>query len=141
MRNKGMEYEQAQQQSIAFYTHAANLGHWVAQYQLAFMYDQGFGVTADNNKAMYWYEKSAEQGHWGTQNSLSGLYGQLPKEAPDYNNAYLWSAITIMNDNSAPTADRDNYAKQLTASELIAADVAVVRLYKKIEENRTNRLP
>ena len=85
--------------------------------------NQGFGVPADNHKAMYWYKKSAEQGHWGAQNSLSGLYGQLPKEAPDYNNAYLWSTITIMNDNSAPTADRDNYAKQLTASELIAADL------------------
>ena len=45
----------------------------VAQYNLAFMYENGEGIIKDIDKAIYWYEKSAKQGDQDAQAKLEKL--------------------------------------------------------------------
>ena len=44
----------------------AQKGRADAQYYLASMYDQGYGIKKDHEKAMEWYKKAAEQGNEGS---------------------------------------------------------------------------
>ncbi|WP_294911393.1 tetratricopeptide repeat protein, partial [uncultured Gilliamella sp.] len=48
----------------------AEQGHSSAQYNLAFMYDDGEGIEQDKVKAAYWYTKAAEQGEANAQYNL-----------------------------------------------------------------------
>ncbi len=41
---------------------AAERGDAEAQFELGLMYDEGYGVSRDNQEAAKWYSKAAEQG-------------------------------------------------------------------------------
>ena len=66
------------------YAKSAQLGHPIAQYNLAMMYDNGKSVTIDHQQAVYWYKKSAEQEFSTAQYRLGEMYffakGGLPKD-------------------------------------------------------------
>jgi TPR repeat protein len=61
------------QKAFELYQNAANLGHDIAQNNLAIMYEEGDCITKDIDRAIYWYEKSAKQGNKGAQNNLKML--------------------------------------------------------------------
>jgi len=55
-------------------TKAADNGDAVAQFNLAYIYARGFGVSQDHIKALRWFRKSAEQGLPRAQNYLGLAY-------------------------------------------------------------------
>ena len=59
-----------------FYRKAAQAGHAAAQYDLAYLYENGLGVAQDCKQAAFWYRKSAEQGDAEAQNNLGALYAK-----------------------------------------------------------------
>jgi len=69
-------------------------GNASAQHNLAFMYNNGTGVTKDYKQAFKWYTKSAEQGNATAQYNLGTMYNkglgvtkdyeQSDKEKPHY---------------------------------------------------------
>jgi TPR repeat protein len=62
------------QKAFKLYQESAKLGHDIAQYNLAFMYERGGkGVKKDVNQAIEWYEKLAKQGNQDAQNRLDKL--------------------------------------------------------------------
>ena len=52
----------------------AEQGDAEAQYNLAFMYETGFGIPKDNGKAARWYEPAAEKKHVPAQMRLGLMY-------------------------------------------------------------------
>ena len=60
--------------AFALYLHAAKLGHYEAQLQVAFRYQRGIAVAQDSVVAAGWYLKSAEQGYSDAQMALAKLY-------------------------------------------------------------------
>jgi len=44
-----------------------------AQYNLAYRYENGFGLPKDEAKALELYQKAADQGHSGAQNSIDTM--------------------------------------------------------------------
>ena len=52
----------------------AEQGSLEAQYNLAGMYANGYGVKIDDSKAIYWYKKAALQGHPSSQYNLGVMY-------------------------------------------------------------------
>ena len=56
------------------YRQAAEAGYAPAQYDLAYLYEQGLGVARDLKQAAVWYRKAAEQGNAEAQNNLGALY-------------------------------------------------------------------
>ena len=48
--------------AVEYFTKAAELGDFEAQYNLGVCYEEGLGVPKDLNKAINWYKPAAEQG-------------------------------------------------------------------------------
>lgn len=73
-----------QKEVFDLYARSAELGHIVAQYNLAMMYSNGESVFVDYQQAVYWFRKSASQGFPPAQYRLGELYyfekGGLPKD-------------------------------------------------------------
>lgn len=53
---------------------SAELGEPTAMFSLSSMYEQGLGVAADQNRAVYWAEQAAEHGHLGAMATLEQAY-------------------------------------------------------------------
>ena len=53
---------------------AAEQGHARAQNHLGWMYDEGIGVSQDDQEAVSWYGKAAKQGLATAQNNLGVMY-------------------------------------------------------------------
>ena len=49
------------QKAVELYQRAAKLGNNIAQYNLAFMYENGKGVVKNIRKAIYWYKQSGDK--------------------------------------------------------------------------------
>jgi len=47
---------------ISLIKHSAEAGFMLAQYIIGNCYDEGYGVSLDKDKALYWWQKAAEQG-------------------------------------------------------------------------------
>ena len=52
----------------------AEQGHAGAQFNLGFVYDEGWGVPQDEAEAVRWYRKAAAQGHAPAQFNLGHMY-------------------------------------------------------------------
>jgi len=62
------------EQVFELYARSAELGHPVAQYNLAMMYANGEFVNVDYQQAVYWFRKSAQQDFSPAQYRLGELY-------------------------------------------------------------------
>lgn len=65
---------ESEEESIALYKKAAEMGLISAQLELAEKFGYGRGVEKDEVKAVEWYKKAAEQGDATAQNSLGVCY-------------------------------------------------------------------
>lgn len=52
----------------------AELGDSTAMYSLVNMYEKGLGVTADQDRAVFWAERAAEHGHLGAMAIMEEAY-------------------------------------------------------------------
>ena len=68
----------------------AGQGHVVAQLSLGSCYDNGDGVTHNEEKAVYWYTKAAEAGNVKAQQLLAYCYYNGNSETRDYVKAAEW---------------------------------------------------
>lgn len=69
---------------------AAEKGEADSQFNLALMYENGFGVARDEKEAVFWYRKSAEQGNSHAQFNLGVLYENGRGVAVDFVEANRW---------------------------------------------------
>lgn len=76
--------------TIYLLTKAAKLGHAVAQYNLAVMYDNGLGITRDPYAAFEWYHLSAEQGYEEAQFCVGVAYSVGEVVPVDYAKSIDW---------------------------------------------------
>ena len=61
-----------------------------AQYDLAFLYDNGYGLQLDYTAARTWYRKAAEQGHVTAQWNLGAIYANGLGVPEDLDTAIAW---------------------------------------------------
>ena len=76
--------------SVEYYRKAAEKGHATAQNDLGFMYQNGFGVPANDIEAVLWYRKAAEQELPLSQNNLGWMFENGRGVAQDYEEAIKW---------------------------------------------------
>ena len=68
----------------------ANKGNVNAQFNLAWMYEEGKGVVKDNQQAIIWYTKAAQQGDIKSQTNLGVIYANEENILRDYKLALIW---------------------------------------------------
>ena len=88
----GVHYDEIKEfeESVAWYTKAALLGYAPAQYNLAFNYRYGEGVTIDHMKSIGWYTEAAEQGYAHAQAELGLCYLKGSIVHQDIEKAIRW---------------------------------------------------
>lgn len=75
----------------------ADMGDVDSQYQLAFIYDMGIGVTKDYELAFSYYSKASEQNHAKAQYNLAICYALAKGVAKDINHSK--TLILLARDN------------------------------------------
>ena len=114
--------------------YAAALDHWKplaedggtqAQFNLAFMYDNGQGVSHDYVTAALWYLAAAEQGHSGAAWNLGMMYASGQGVGQDYGAAYKWLSISAFFGDRDAYEDRDAVAELMTRSQLDRAETSI----------------
>jgi TPR repeat protein len=77
-------------EALPLYQYLAEQNDAVGQFKLGFMYQNGYGVVKDYQKAVEWLRKSAEQGNaWG-QFNLGTMYESGDGVVQDYQKAVEW---------------------------------------------------
>ena len=69
---------------------AAAQGNPRAMYVLAYMFNNGLGMTRNPNKAQYWFTMSAERGDAYSQYSLGRMYEEGDGVQKNYKKAISW---------------------------------------------------
>ncbi len=83
----------------------AEKGDARAQYTMGLMYEQGYGVTPDQGKAVTWFEKAAEKGETNAQYHLGSLYNHGQGVPRDLTQAAKWyTRAAEQGDTSAQAA-------------------------------------
>lgn len=76
--------------AIAKYKPLAERGNAAAQFNMGMIYNEGYGVAADDAAAAVWFRKSAEQGFVRAQSNLGLLYLIGHGVPQDYDQAARW---------------------------------------------------
>ncbi len=76
--------------AVRWYRRAAEQGHAGGQYNLGYMYQNGYGVPQDYAEAVKWYHKAAAQGDALGQSNLGWMYSYGYGVAQDYAEAVKW---------------------------------------------------
>jgi uncharacterized protein len=71
-----------------------------SQYQLALLYEQGFGVDKSPEQAFFWLSQAAENGSEPAQMSLANYYVNGIGTPKDLNEAILWYTTLASNGNT-----------------------------------------
>ncbi|MDE7136766.1 MAG: sel1 repeat family protein [Muribaculaceae bacterium] len=61
-------------EALRWFRKSAEQGNASAQYNLGYMYDNGYGVAQNDTEAAKWYSKAAEQGNASAQYNLGYMY-------------------------------------------------------------------
>ena len=78
----------------------AEQGDALAQFELGWLYDNGYGVAQDKAKAAKWYRLAAEQGDPWAQNNLGWLYENGEGVPRDYTLAVKWYRLAALQGNT-----------------------------------------
>ena len=85
-------------EAVKLYRKAAEQGHAKAQYNLGWMYRNGYGVPQDYTEALKWYRKAADQGHAGSMNNIGYLFEKGNGVPQNYQTAKEWYLKALNND-------------------------------------------
>ncbi len=102
----------------------AEQGHANAQFNLGFMYYNGWGAPQDDAESVRWWRKAAEQGHAMAQNNLGTMYYNGRSVPQDYAQAHMWYDLAAS--TSPPGKDRDQAVKNrdIVATEMTPAQIS-----------------
>ncbi len=109
------------EQALKWYGLAAEQGHAEAQFNLGVMHANGWGVPMDDIEAAKWYRRAAEHGFVQAQMALAAVFHAGRGVERSVSEAYMWYAVAAELGDSAAVFKRDEIAKELAQSDLLAA--------------------
>lgn len=97
-------------------------GNAEAQFLMAMIYGNGFGVPKDRNAAAAWYIRAAEQGHPVAQLHL-GFYHRRGYGVPqDRVMSHMWTALSAELGHAEAVEWRDKVALEMSPEEIALAE-------------------
>ena len=101
----------------------AEQGNADAQYNLALMYNNGWGVLQDYAEAAKWYRLAAEQGLAQAQYNLGVKYKNGEGVLQDNVRAHMWYNIAAANGAEKSGEWRDKIASLMTSADISKAQL------------------
>ena len=120
------------EKAFPFCMEIAKTGDASAQDSVGWMLSGGRGVVENDYEAVKWYRLAAEQGYFASQFNLGYQYYWGEGVMQNYKEAYIWLALSATSGIPIYVKHRDNFAKLLSADDLIDAQQEAARRYKKI---------
>jgi uncharacterized protein len=117
------------------FTQLAQENNAEAQYNLAFMYFGGEGVTQNDEKAAYWFEQAAIQSHASAQDTLAYLYLNGRGLKVDRIEAYAWYRVAAENGIFLARNISEKLKINMNTEERIHADLLSTEYIKKYSKN------
>lgn len=114
----------AYQTALKIFRPLAEQGDALAQNNLGFMYNRGYGVLQDYAEAVKWYTKSAEQGCALGLAGLGDMYSRGWGVSQDYAEGYKWYILSISNSPDKDARDRIIKARDILAAKMTPAQIA-----------------
>ena len=99
----------------------ADQGDVMAQFNLALMYRNGWGVLQDYAEAVKWYRLAAEQGIATSQNNIGAMYEKGTGVLQDNVRAHMWYNIAAANGYENSGEWRDQIAAKMTSADISKA--------------------
>jgi len=96
----------------------AEQGNDGAQFDLGFMYDNGYGVPLDYQEAIAWYRRAADQGNDRAQYNLGHMYDKGDGVPRDYVQDHMWYDIAGV---AVAVKYRDFVAWEMTPAQVTEA--------------------
>ena len=111
--------------ALKYYGYAAENGHAEAQFNLAVMHQNGWGVPPSDESANQWYELAAEQGISGAQIALGRYYAMDFMDSYDPIEAYMWFSLAERMGDIDASSKREFLASRMTAEQVSQGDSRV----------------
>ena len=93
----GVDLPKSHETAAKWFSLAADSGHAGAQYNLGWMYDNGYGVQKNFKVAVKWFILAAEQEDPDAQFNLAHHYALGNGVKVDYVYAYMWASFSDSN--------------------------------------------
>lgn len=114
--------------AFAYALYAANQGDAIAQNNVSYLYQMGYGVEEDPAECVRWARLAAEQGYAQAQNNLGMHYYNGYGVPQDYDQAFYWHKLAA--DQGLAIAQA-NLGNSYQLGEGVEQDIAeALRLYK-----------
>ena len=105
---------------------AAEKGDALAQKNLGFLYESGFGVPQSYAEAMKWYLLAADQGYTFAQTALGMMYDFGHGVPRDYVRAHMWYNLASALGHKDGATWRDAVATLMTPAQIAGAQKLAV---------------
>jgi TPR repeat protein len=113
----------------------AERGDATPQFQLGWLYQEGFGVTQNYKTAVNWYTRAAEQGYAYAQSALGRMYELGQGVSQDSQRAYLWFSLAASLWDPEAKIGQNRVSKKLSLHQIIfAKKVALLCKQKNYKE-------
>ena len=111
--------------ALALFRSLAEQGYAGAQFQLGFMYRNGWGARKDYAEALKWLRRAAAQGNQYAQSNLCFMYRDGEGVQKDYVQAYMWfnlaAAASDFGKENFAAEYRDEVATKMTPAQITEA--------------------
>jgi TPR repeat protein len=113
--------------ALALFRSLAEQGHAGAQFQLGFIYRNGWGAPQDYAEALKWFRRAAAQGYRAAQTHLGVMYRDGEGVQKDYVQAHMWFNLAAAAsrygsyEEGRAAEERDKIASKMTPAQIAEA--------------------
>jgi TPR repeat protein len=111
--------------ALTLFRSLAEQGYAGAQFQLGFLYRNGWGAPQDYAEALKWLRRAAAQGNSYAQSNLGFMYRDGEGVQKDYVQAHIWfnlaAAAAEFGKENLAAEYRDELAKKMTPAQIAEA--------------------
>jgi TPR repeat protein len=113
--------------ALALFRSMAEQGHAGAQFQLGFIYRNGWGAPQDYAEALKWFRRAAAQGYRAAQTHLGVMYREGEGVQKDYVQAHMWFNLAAATsrygsyEEGRAAEARDEIASKMTPAQIAEA--------------------
>ncbi len=108
--------------ALTIWTPLAINGDATPQFQLGWLYEQGYGAEKNYQTALEWYNRAAEQGYPYAQSAIGRMFRDGLGVAKDFRRARMWFSIAAASSDPDANQLKIQISDQMATEDILKAD-------------------
>lgn len=108
--------------ALKIWSPLAERGDATPQFQLGWLYEQGYGVSKNYATAAEWYKRAAEQGYPYAQSAMGRMHLKGLGVPQDIQRAYMWLTIAASSWDVGARKMKESMSSTMTRSDILSAE-------------------